>query len=200
MFGLLADQGVGSIPWSPLAGGMVARPWGDKSTNRAQGSADVDFHGNPLWLDSDKEIVDAIQRTGVPLGRQLDPPHLDDPGFDRRSRGLTAITAVAVLILDAEPFTVTAEGEPKLTTRLLEPVELGATPLESTNPVKGGIVVGTATSALKERHFLSSCEKPATERSWLGSHLNLGPGAGSNAAERAPGSRRGQPPTTWMSD
>jgi aryl-alcohol dehydrogenase-like predicted oxidoreductase len=32
MFGLLADQGVGSIPWSPLAGGMVARPWGDKNT------------------------------------------------------------------------------------------------------------------------------------------------------------------------
>ncbi len=27
MFGLLADQGVGSIPWSPLAKGWVARPW-----------------------------------------------------------------------------------------------------------------------------------------------------------------------------
>jgi aryl-alcohol dehydrogenase-like predicted oxidoreductase len=28
MFGLLADQGVGSIPWSPLAKGRLARPWG----------------------------------------------------------------------------------------------------------------------------------------------------------------------------
>jgi aryl-alcohol dehydrogenase-like predicted oxidoreductase len=27
MFGLLADQGVGSIPWSPLAKGRLARPW-----------------------------------------------------------------------------------------------------------------------------------------------------------------------------
>jgi hypothetical protein len=72
-------------------------------------------------------------------------------------------------------FTVTAEGEPKLTTRLLEPVEPGATPPESTDAVKWGIVVGTATSALNERHFLSSCGKPATERSWLGFHLNLGP-------------------------
>jgi aryl-alcohol dehydrogenase-like predicted oxidoreductase len=27
MFGLLADQGVGSLPWSPLAGGVLARPW-----------------------------------------------------------------------------------------------------------------------------------------------------------------------------
>ena len=29
MFGLLADQGVGSIPWSPLAKGRLARPWGE---------------------------------------------------------------------------------------------------------------------------------------------------------------------------
>ena len=34
MFGLLADQGVGSLPWSPLAAGLVARPWGEKSTTR----------------------------------------------------------------------------------------------------------------------------------------------------------------------
>ena len=34
MFGLLADQGVGSIPWGPLAGGRLARPWGEKSTTR----------------------------------------------------------------------------------------------------------------------------------------------------------------------
>src|SRR4249919_278055 len=27
MFGMLADQGVGSIPWSPLAQGVVTRPW-----------------------------------------------------------------------------------------------------------------------------------------------------------------------------
>jgi aryl-alcohol dehydrogenase-like predicted oxidoreductase len=29
MFGLLADQGVGSIPWSPLAAGDLTRPWGE---------------------------------------------------------------------------------------------------------------------------------------------------------------------------
>ncbi len=32
MFGLLADQGVGSIPWSPLAKGRLARPWGEQTT------------------------------------------------------------------------------------------------------------------------------------------------------------------------
>ena len=31
MFGLLADQGVGSIPWSPLAKGRLARPWGERT-------------------------------------------------------------------------------------------------------------------------------------------------------------------------
>src|SRR5580704_10723106 len=31
MFGLLADQGVGSIPWSPLAKGRLARPWGQET-------------------------------------------------------------------------------------------------------------------------------------------------------------------------
>jgi aryl-alcohol dehydrogenase-like predicted oxidoreductase len=73
MFGLLADQGVGSLPWSPLAGGVLARPWGDRSTNRGKDNADVDFNGNPLWLDSDKGIVDAVQRIaearGVSMGQ-----------------------------------------------------------------------------------------------------------------------------------
>ena len=32
MFGLLADQGVGAIPWSPLAKGRLARPWGVHTT------------------------------------------------------------------------------------------------------------------------------------------------------------------------
>ena len=31
MFGLLADQGTGSIPWSPLAKGRLARPWGEQT-------------------------------------------------------------------------------------------------------------------------------------------------------------------------
>ena len=33
MFGLLADQGVGCIPWSPLAKGRLARPWGEHDTS-----------------------------------------------------------------------------------------------------------------------------------------------------------------------
>lgn len=62
MFGLLADQGVGSIPWSPLAGGKVARPWGEVSTPRAESNPDTDPFGRPLLLDSDRAIVEAVAR------------------------------------------------------------------------------------------------------------------------------------------
>jgi aryl-alcohol dehydrogenase-like predicted oxidoreductase len=61
MFGLLAHQGVGSIPWSPLAAGRVTRPWGEKGTNRSATNPDVDMYGRPLFLPSDQAIVDAVQ-------------------------------------------------------------------------------------------------------------------------------------------
>ena len=62
MFGLLAAQGVGSIPWSPLAAGKVTRPWGEASTARAKQNPDTDQQGRPLFLESDRPIVDAVQR------------------------------------------------------------------------------------------------------------------------------------------
>jgi 1-deoxyxylulose-5-phosphate synthase len=62
MFGLLADEGVGSLPWSPLAAGLVARPWGEKSTTRGATNPEKDQHGHPLYLESDKATVDAVER------------------------------------------------------------------------------------------------------------------------------------------
>lgn len=62
MFGLLADQGVGSLPWSPLAAGLVARPWGDRTTTRGAANPKADFSGRPLFLESDKAIVDAVEK------------------------------------------------------------------------------------------------------------------------------------------
>ena len=68
MFGLLADQGVASMPWSPLGGGIVARPWGDKSTTRAASYPTKDQFGRPLFLDSDQAIVDAVERIAAERG------------------------------------------------------------------------------------------------------------------------------------
>ncbi|MBT2272243.1 aldo/keto reductase [Rhodococcus qingshengii] len=57
MFGLLADQGVSSMPWSPLAKGRVARPWGEQTERSAIDSA-------ASWIlppNEDKPIVDAVE-------------------------------------------------------------------------------------------------------------------------------------------
>ncbi|TCN41925.1 aryl-alcohol dehydrogenase-like predicted oxidoreductase [Kribbella orskensis] len=66
MFGLLADQGVGSIPWSPLAKGRLARPWGTQ-THRA----DTDPVGQRFFAANDQPIANAVQRIaearGVPM-------------------------------------------------------------------------------------------------------------------------------------
>ena len=68
MFGLLADQGVGSIPFSPLAKGRVARPWGEH-THRM----DVDPVGRRYDQDADAPIVDAVAAVaaerGVPMAQ-----------------------------------------------------------------------------------------------------------------------------------
>jgi aryl-alcohol dehydrogenase-like predicted oxidoreductase len=68
MFGLLADEGVGSIPWSPLAAGRVARPWGEKGTSRSDVTGDTDFDGRPTVYDTDKAIVDAVGKIAAEHG------------------------------------------------------------------------------------------------------------------------------------
>jgi aryl-alcohol dehydrogenase-like predicted oxidoreductase len=68
MFGLLADQGVGSIPWSPLAAGKVTRPWGQQGSARAESNPSADPWGRPLFLESDRAIVDAVQRIAEARG------------------------------------------------------------------------------------------------------------------------------------
>jgi 1-deoxyxylulose-5-phosphate synthase len=55
MFPLLNDQGIGSIPWSPLARGRLTRPW-DAQTNRSEN----DEFGRSLYSDADRPIVEAV--------------------------------------------------------------------------------------------------------------------------------------------
>ena len=68
MFGLLADQGVGSIPWSPLAKGRVARPWGEQTKR-----SDTDPVGRAAFSDADKPIADAVEKVanerGIPMAQ-----------------------------------------------------------------------------------------------------------------------------------
>ncbi|MEP9385020.1 aldo/keto reductase [Nocardioides sp. KR10-350] len=55
MLPLCLDQGVGVIPWSPLARGRVTRPW-DESTARQE----TDERATGLYVDSDRAIVDKV--------------------------------------------------------------------------------------------------------------------------------------------
>jgi aryl-alcohol dehydrogenase-like predicted oxidoreductase len=62
------DSGVGVIPWSPLARGMLTRPW-----NSTTGRSETDAFGKSLYRqtqESDEKIVDAVasvaEARGVP--------------------------------------------------------------------------------------------------------------------------------------
>ena len=55
MLPLCADQGVGVIPWSPLARGLLTRPW-DTATARSR----TDEFGKTLYGEQDRAIVDAV--------------------------------------------------------------------------------------------------------------------------------------------
>lgn len=68
MYPLLDYQGVGAIPWSPLGGGRVARPWGEKTTARGSSNPETDPKGRPLQIDDDKAIIDAVQRIATDHG------------------------------------------------------------------------------------------------------------------------------------
>ena len=57
MFGLLADQGVSSIPWCPLAKGRLARPFGEL-TRRSS----IDPIGRRAFGDGDQPIIEAVQK------------------------------------------------------------------------------------------------------------------------------------------
>lgn len=68
MLPLCSDQGVGVLPWSPLARGRLTRDWGTV-TERSEN----DDFGSRLYPESDRTIVEAVTRIagdrGVPRAR-----------------------------------------------------------------------------------------------------------------------------------
>jgi aryl-alcohol dehydrogenase-like predicted oxidoreductase len=103
------DQGVGVIPWSPLARGHLARPWGTETT-RTEG----DTFGATLYgEDSNKQIVDAVAAVaaerGVPaaqvaLAWLLSKPAVTAPivGATKPQHLADAVAAVDLELTDAE--------------------------------------------------------------------------------------------------
>lgn len=63
MLPLCDDQGVGVIPWSPLARGRLTRAW-DETTKRLESDA----FGRNLYQDSDRQIVEAVLEVAAARG------------------------------------------------------------------------------------------------------------------------------------
>jgi aryl-alcohol dehydrogenase (NADP+) len=108
MLPLCEDQGVGSIPWSPLARGRLTRPWGEQ-TKRSEG----DEFGRQLSSDDDRTIVDAVvelanQRGVTPaqiaLAWLLSKPVVSSPivGATKSQHLGDAIAAVNVVLDEKE--------------------------------------------------------------------------------------------------
>ncbi|QWB21413.1 MULTISPECIES: aldo/keto reductase [Streptomyces] len=63
MLPLCADQGVGVLPWSPLARGRLTRDW-DTTTDRSA----TDTFGSNLYQEGDRTIVEAVTRIATDRG------------------------------------------------------------------------------------------------------------------------------------
>ncbi|MEV5181107.1 aldo/keto reductase [Streptomyces werraensis] len=63
MLPLCADQGVGVLPWSPLARGRLTRDW-DVTTERSA----TDRFGSTLYQEGDRAIVEAVARVAEARG------------------------------------------------------------------------------------------------------------------------------------
>ncbi len=85
MFGLLADQGVGSIPYSPLAKGRLARPWGEHTAalRHRPGRPPLRHRGRPAHRRGG-----AAGRGGArhPDGARRAGLGAEEPGRDRADR------------------------------------------------------------------------------------------------------------------
>jgi aryl-alcohol dehydrogenase-like predicted oxidoreductase len=63
MLPLCADQGVGVLPWSPLARGRLTRDW-DDTTERSR----TDEFGKKLYEEGDRQIVEAVAAVAAERG------------------------------------------------------------------------------------------------------------------------------------
>jgi aryl-alcohol dehydrogenase-like predicted oxidoreductase len=87
MMGLCQEEGVGVIPWSPLARGRLTRPWEERLST---GRAETDAFGKTLYANeaADGQVVERVRRVaearGVPMAQvalawMLSKPYVTSP-------------------------------------------------------------------------------------------------------------------------
>jgi 1-deoxyxylulose-5-phosphate synthase len=108
MLPLCADQGIGVIPWSPLARGRLTRDW-DETTARSE----TDRFGSTLYAEGDRTIVErvaevaagrGVPRAQVALAWLLGKPVVTAPivGVTKERHLEDAVAAVELRLTDEE--------------------------------------------------------------------------------------------------
>jgi 1-deoxyxylulose-5-phosphate synthase len=108
MLPLCLDEGIGVIPWSPLARGRLAREW-DATSARSE----TDEFGKTLYVEQDREVVDVVaqvagergvSRAQVALAWMLGKPGISAPivGATRMQHLDDAVAAVDLRLSEDE--------------------------------------------------------------------------------------------------
>ncbi len=119
MLPLCADQGVGVIPWSPLARGLLTRPWAT-TTARSR----TDEFGKTLYGEQDRAIVDevaavagerGVSQAQVALAWVLQQPAVTAPivGATKPEHLADAVAAVELRLSDSELHRLAAPYAPR---------------------------------------------------------------------------------------
>jgi aryl-alcohol dehydrogenase-like predicted oxidoreductase len=109
MLPLCRDEGIGMIPWSPLARGRLARPW-DETTNRSESDA---FAQSLYTEAADRAVVERVGEVaaarGLPMAQIATAWMLSKPGITAPIIGATkphhladAVAAVDLTLSDEE--------------------------------------------------------------------------------------------------
>jgi aryl-alcohol dehydrogenase (NADP+) len=114
MLPLCADQGVGVIPWSPLARGRLTRDW-DAITARSE----IDMWGD-LYPETDRHIVERVaevaEKRGVPRAQVALAWLLSNPTITAPILGATKVghldDAVAAVDLELDITEIALLEEP----------------------------------------------------------------------------------------
>jgi len=84
MLPLCRDQGIGVIPWSPLARGLLTRPWGGETARSQTDKIQANLYSKTE--ESDRAVVEAVERVagglGVPMAQVAMAWLLAQPGVD----------------------------------------------------------------------------------------------------------------------
>ena len=112
MMGLCEAEGIGWLPWSPLARGRLARAWQEETTKRLE----TDQFGKTLYAkteEADKAVVDrlgemaarrGVSRATLALAWMLSKPVVSAPivGATKHGHLEDAVAALAVKLSDEE--------------------------------------------------------------------------------------------------